>query len=116
MSKHKLHQRSAIIYQSLYLMNLLLLPGIAFIILLWLFYKNSKQLGWQRIHLYRAIQLSLLAGLLVIIMPLIIIFTAKKFEAYLLAMILYCISVHTAFVMMGMLNLARAMARKVPFF
>jgi len=115
-SKHELHQRSAIIYQSLYLINLLLLPGIAFVVLLWLFKKQHKQFGWQKIHLFRSVQLSFLAGFFMIIMPLFIIYFAKQFEAAILIVVVYFISVHAFFVMLGMLNIARAMSRKLPVF
>ena len=116
MSKSEQHQRSAVIYQSLYLMNLLLIPGIAFVILLWLFKQKHQQIGWQRIHLFRSVQLSFLAGFFIIIIPLVVIFSAKQFEASILVMVVYFVSIHAAFVMLGMLNIARAMARKLPIF
>ena len=61
---------NAIIYQSLFLMNLLLIPGLSFLALMWLLFKRSNQKGWQRIHLYRSVQLSILAGfLLLLVLP-----------------------------------------------
>ena len=116
MIKQELHQRSAIIYQSLYLMNLLLIPGIAFIILLWFLKKEKKQIGWHKAHLYRSIQLSLLAGLFIAVIPLLVIFISKQSEVSVIIMVIYFISVHTTFVMLGMLNIARAMAKKPPLF
>ncbi len=109
-------KRSAIIYQSLYLMNLLLIPGIAFVILLWLFVKGKANPGWQRIHLFRALQLSMLAGFFILIVPLTVVLTTKQLEASIMVMVVYLVTIHAAFVMLGMLNVARAMARKLPLF
>jgi len=108
--------RDAIIYQSLYLMNLLLIPGASFLLLLWFFAKKNKQLGWQRIHLYRSVQLSALAGFFILIIPLVVLVTTDAFEASLMVMIIYFVTMHAAFVLLGMLNLSRAMARKLPLF
>lgn len=109
-------KRSAIIYQSLYLSNLLLIPGLSFFYLLWLFYKHRDEKGWHRIHLYRCVQLSVLAGLFVIVIPLIVVFLAKQFEASIMIMIVYFVTIHASFVMLGMFNIARAMANKLPVF
>jgi len=106
----------AIVYQSLFLMNLLLIPGLAFVLLIWLFTKKSKQLGWQRIHLYRSVQLSVLAGFFILVIPLVVLVTTNAFEASLMVMIIYFVTMHAAFVLLGMLNLSRAMARKLPLF
>jgi hypothetical protein len=108
--------RDAIIYQSLFLMNLLLIPGVSFLVLLWLFVKRKNQQGWQRIHLYRSIQLSVLAGFIIIIVPLIVLLTTNAFEASLMVMIIYFVTMHAAFVLLGMLNISRAMAKKLPLF
>jgi len=108
--------RDAIIYQSLFLMNLLLIPGLSFLLLIWLFLKNKDQRGWQRIHLYRSVQLSVLAGFFIIIIPLIVLFATNAFEASLMVMIVYFVTMHAAFVLLGMLNISRAMAKKLPLF
>lgn len=107
---------NAIIYQSLYLMNLLLIPGLSFLALTWLLFKRKNQKGWQRIHLYRSVQLSVLAGFFIIIIPLIVLVTTNAFEASLMVMIIYFVTMHAAFVLLGMLNLSRAMAKKLPLF
>jgi len=107
---------NAIIYQSLFLMNLLLIPGLSFLALMWLLFKRRNQKGWQRIHLYRSVQLSILAGFFIIIIPLIVLVTTNAFEASLMVMIIYFVTMHAAFVLLGMLNLSRAMAKKLPLF
>lgn len=106
----------AVIYQALYLANLLLLPFFSFLILLYLFSKKRKQPRWAIIHLYRAIQLSILAGISIVIIPLLVILLSSQFAVPLMVMLLYFVTLHAGFVLIGMLNLSRAMARKLPLF
>ena len=113
---HEQKKRSAIIYQSLYLMNLLLIPGIAFFILIWQFSKNRRIIGWQRIHLFRAIQLSLVSGLCLVVVPVLIITFSNNFDSSLALLLVYFVTAHALFVLIGMLNLSRAMAQKLPLF
>lgn len=109
-------KRTAVISQSLYLTNLLLLPGLSFLLLLWLFAKHRQQKGWQRIHLFRALQFSVLAGLLLVVIPLIVFLASQQYESTMLIMVLYFVTVHAGLVLIGMLNLARAMSQKLPLF
>lgn len=108
--------RTAIFYQSLYLANLLLLPGICFFILLWLFYQHHYQTHWQKIHLIRALQLSITAGIAIVIIPLIVVLFSTQFSKSVMIMLFYIITFHAGFVLIGMLNLSRAMAKKLPIF
>jgi hypothetical protein len=80
------------------------------------FIKKKQQKGWQRIHLYRSVQLSILAGFFIVIIPLVILVTTNAFEASLMVMIVYFVTMHAAFVLLGMLNISRAMAKKLPLF
>ena len=105
----------AVTCQSLFLANLLILPGLSFIALLWLFFKYKSHSAWLRVHLYRAVQLSVVVGLVVFI-PLIFILLSDEAPFQLMAMLLYFILVHTGFVLIGMLNLARSMVKKLPIF
>ncbi len=109
-------QTSAILYQSLYLANLLLLPGLSFLCLLWLFYQRRHNKGWHRFHLYRAMQLSLCAFTLLFVIPLVVIVAMDNISSSVVIMIVYVITLHTVFVLIGMLNIARAMANKTPLF
>ena len=108
--------RSAIIYQSYYLANLLLVPVLAFLVLLYILWFTKPQSRFTRIHLIRAVQVSALAGLLLVIIPLLIIYFSPQFEASVMVMIFYFVTLHAGFVLIGMLNLARAMAKKLPLF
>lgn len=109
-------KRLAIISQSLYLANLLLVPGLCFAILLWFFIKDRHQKNWAGIHLYRALQLSVVAGIALGGVPLAFIFLSHNAGSSLMMMILYFVTMHAAFVLIGMLNLSRAMAQKLPLF
>jgi len=123
----------AIICQSLYLANLLLLPGIFFLVLVYYYLtyrsyltketnevSNSKILlrvkGLGRIHLIRSIQLSLLAGVVLVIIPLIVILISNQQEASIMVALIYFVTLHASFVLIGMFNLSRAMAKKLPLF
>ncbi len=112
----KLEKRSAIIYQSLYLMNLLLIPGIAFFILLWKFIKHKKETGWQRAHLYRSFQLAILSGFFLVVVPALTVLLGRDSEALLAMMLVYFVTTHAFFVLIGMFNVSRAMAKKPPLF
>ncbi|MBL4911164.1 MAG: hypothetical protein JKX78_14260 [Alteromonadaceae bacterium] len=114
--RSKSSSRSAIIYQSLYLANLLLIPLLAFFVLLYFLWGGKPQSRFTHIHLIRAIQISALAGLLLIAIPLFIVYFSPQFETSLMVIIFYFVTLHAGFVLIGMLNLARAMAKKLPLF
>jgi len=121
--KSNQNNRFAIIYQSLYLANLLLLPVISFLVLLYYLNKSTQgKLGrkrlsrYNKIHLYRSIQISSLAGILLGIAPVFYILYSAQFSTSVMVVVFYFVTLHTAFVLIGMLNLARAMARKLPVF
>jgi len=106
----------AIVYQSLFLMNLLLIPGLSFMMLTWFFVRRKNNKGWQRIHLYRSVQLSVLSCFFLIIIPVTILSTTHTFDVSLMLIIIYFVTMHAAFVLLGMLNISRAMAKKLPLF
>ncbi len=123
----------SIVCQSLYLANLLLLPGVFFLVLVVYYFKylkiqkntelnthesnfKKKVVGIGKIHLYRSIQLSMIAGVMLAILPLIIVYFSNQFEASVMIVIFYFVTLHSAFVLIGMLNLSRAMAKKMPIF
>ncbi|MDO6444462.1 hypothetical protein Q4493_01610 [Colwellia sp. 1_MG-2023] len=114
MSQTTSRLHSATLYQALYLANLLLLPGVSFLLLLWLFNKNKRQKDWQRIHLYRALQFSMLAGILLVLIPVLVVYGGNAFEASVMVMLVYFVTMHALLVLLGMLNISRAMAKKLP--
>ncbi len=136
--------RFAIICQSLYLANLLLLPGVFFLVLVYYLrqlnqQKNStqnssenstqsiqspqgenkvklKNLGIGKIHLIRSVQLSILAGVLLAIVPLAVIYLSEQQQVSIMVGLIYFVTLHAGFVLIGMFNLSRAMAKKLPIF
>ncbi len=114
-----------IICQSLYLANLLLLPVFCFFTLLYFLYQYKKNPCTAlipytnrsgKIHLYRSIQLSIVAGFMLGLFPLFFVLLSSEFETSLMVMIFYFVSMHASFVLLGMFNLSRAMAGKLPMF
>ncbi len=105
-------QELAVIAESLYLVNLLLVPGIAFVILLvlaWLRLRSAPPLA--ACHLRQTLSASLWAGVaLVIVNALIILFGGYTAAHTWLIVILYFTIGHSTFVLLGILGLARAMA------
>ncbi|PKG81799.1 hypothetical protein CXF85_16425 [Colwellia sp. 75C3] len=126
----------AIICQSLYLANLLLLPGIFFLVLLYYYRQyqqqkahnegiedhagnnkiRSRNLGIGKIHLIRSIQLSVIAGILLVVIPLVVIYFTSQLQTSIMVGLVYFVTLHAGFVLIGMLNLSRAMAKKLPMF
>ena len=126
----------AVIYQSLYLANLLLLPGIFFLVLLYYYRQYQQQkvhndgvadqvgnnkirmrnLGIGKIHLIRSLQLSVLAGVLLAVVPLMVIYFTSQLQASIMVGLIYFVTWHAGFILIGMLNLSRAMAKKLPIF
>ena len=109
-------KRRAITYQGLYLCNLLLLPGFSFIALIWLLLKQHAKNGIAKVHLFRACQLSVAAGIFIVVIPAIVILVSSQLDTSIMVMLVYFVSIHAAFVMIGMFNIARAMAGKLPVF
>ncbi len=127
----------SVIYQSLYLANLLLVPGLFFLVLIYYYYQYKQQqkiktntadntvvnrsiqlrnLGIGKIHLIRSIQLSVLAGFLLAIVPLIVIYFSSQLQTSIMVGLIYFVTLHAGFVLIGMFNLSRAMAKKLPIF
>ena len=105
-------QRLAITAEALYLANLLLLPGIAFVALALLFRRRSKDAPpLAAAHLEQTYSASLWAGvLLVIVNALIILLGGYRAPYVWLLVIIYFTLCHSGLVLIGMLGLAKAMA------
>jgi hypothetical protein len=105
-------QTLAILAESLYLANLLLAPGLAFIVLLYLYRKHSITAPpLAACHLRQTLSASLWAGMLLIIVNLLILLLGgyQGITAWLLV-ILYFTVCHTTLVLLGIFGLAKAMA------
>lgn len=108
-------QRLAVVAESLYLANLLILPGIAFAVLFWLWRKHQDAPPLARNHLKQTFFVSLWGGALIGLFTVIFIVLGGLDWAWTwVLVIMYFTCVHSTLVVYGMLGLARAMAGK-PF-
>lgn len=109
------NRRLAVTAESLYLANLLIAPGLAFLILLWLWRRSVAQGqpadSLARCHLRQTLVASLWAGALLLGLSLAILLIGglHMMESWLLV-ILYFICVHSALVLFGLIGLSRALA------
>lgn len=106
-------QALAVSAELLYLANLLLLPGLAFLILLWLWRKHRLDAPLARCHLKQTIAASIWAGVLLVLAngAIILLGGYRQPSTWVIA-ILYFTVFHSTFVLLGVLGLAQAMAGK----
>ena len=104
-------QRLAISAEALYLANLLLLPGLAFLALLWLYLRAETNAPLARCHLEQTVAASLWAG--VLLLPITALTVAvggyDSIGAW-TAAILYFTVCHAGLVVLGIAGLAKAIA------
>jgi hypothetical protein len=105
-------QGVAIAAESLYLINLLLLPGPGFLLLLWLYFRYGKDAPpLARIHLRQTVSASLWAGALLVFANLLIVALGGYDSGWTwVVVILYFTTAHTTLVLFGIFGLARALA------
>jgi uncharacterized Tic20 family protein len=105
-------QPQAVWMETLYLANLLIAPGLAFLMLLWLYFRRSADMPALALcHLRQTISASVWAGVLLVIANIAIIllggYTAPKTWVI---VIIYFTTCHSTLVLLGVLGLAKAMA------
>lgn len=105
----------AVIAEGLYLANLLLIPGIAFAILFWLWLNNRHTASpVARQHLKQATFVSMYGGALIVSLSAIFIAVGGLYwEWTWVIVIMYFTCIHSTLVMFGMFALAKAMAGQV---
>lgn len=105
-------QNLAVTAEVLYLLNLLLLPGIAFILLLIIYVRYRKDAApLAACHLSQTLSASIWAGvMLVLVNGLIILLGGYEAPSTWVVAILYFTTIHATFILLGSLGLARAMA------
>jgi uncharacterized Tic20 family protein len=109
--EEKAGQNLAVLAEALYLINLLLLPGLAFLILvgLWFKYKDSAP-PLARQHLRQTTFVSLIGGLLIVVLSgLIVGLGGLHWEWTWVTLILYFTCIHSTLVLFGMYALIKAM-------
>ncbi len=104
----------AVLAEALYLVNLLLAPGLAFLALLVLFRRHRDSAdALTRIHVRQSFAASVVAGVLLVAVPGLIALTGDLSQpGAWTVLLLYFVSCHAALVMLGVLALARALAGK----
>ncbi len=102
----------AITAEVLYLLNLLLLPGLAFVVLLYLYRKHLHTAPpLSRCHLRQTVTGSVWAGVLLILANgLILALGGYQAPATWVILILYFTTCHASLVLLGVLGLSKAMA------
>jgi len=100
----------AIVAECLYLINLLFFPGLAFLVLSLVYFKNKQHpSAVVRCHLKQAFVASLWAGVMIVFVSLMIVFIGGLDEpGTWLVGVLYFLSIHAALVFMGAFGLSRA--------
>ncbi|MCU7931553.1 MAG: hypothetical protein KZQ90_12195 [Candidatus Thiodiazotropha sp. (ex Codakia rugifera)] len=106
--------RLAIIAESLYLANLLLVPGLAFVLLMVIFFKHGKETPPLALsHLQQTFSASLWAGVLLVLVNLfIILMGGYEGPNTWMAVIIYFTLCHSTLILIGMFGLAKALAGK----
>lgn len=102
----------AVLAESLYLVNLLVAPGLAFALLAWLWLKHRRSAPpLARNHLGQATVASVAAGVLIACLSgAIVALGGWEWHWTWVVVLTYFVCIHGALVMMGMFALAKAMA------
>ena len=109
--EEKAGQNLAVLAEALYLVNLLILPGIGFLLLvgLWFKFKDSAP-PLARQHLKQTTFVSLIGGLLIVVLSgLILGLGGLHWEWTWVTLILYFTCIHSTLVLFGMYALIKAM-------
>ena len=98
----------------LYLLNILILPIFAFILLLLLYVRHQQHPSiLVRNHLQQAMRASLCAGFMLLFMSaLILLYGDLRHVGTWMALILYVLCVHSVFILYGVLAFTHALAGK----
>jgi hypothetical protein len=107
---NKLADKLAILAPTLYLLNLLLLPGLAFLILIFIFIKcRHIQQPYARIQIQQNFYASIASGLAIVGISIVIILIGGFSSVYSwMVMLIYALSIHATLVLLGAFSLARA--------
>jgi hypothetical protein len=107
-------QSLAVAAEALYLINLMLAPGLAFLILMWMWFKRRQDAPpLARCHLDQTFFVSLWGGLLIVgANALLFLWLGWDWEWTWVIVVIYFTCVHSTLILLGMVGLAKAMAGK----
>jgi uncharacterized membrane protein len=101
----------AILAESLYLMNLMLIPVLGFLILTVLYFKYEKCSELAGSHLRQTFSASIWAGLLLILVNVVILMAGGYQTPYTgVIVVLYFTICHSTLILLGMYGLVKAIA------
>ncbi|WP_200883504.1 hypothetical protein [Aquabacterium sp. NJ1] len=105
-------RRLAVLAEALYLTNLLVLPGLAFVALLWLWLQHKDGAPpLARQHLKQAVWASVVSGVLIVCLSVGLVALGDWHQPLTwVVVITYFVCVHGMLVLLGMFALAKAMA------
>lgn len=111
-------QTLAVMAELLYIANLLLAPGLSFVILLWLYFKHRATAPSLALcHLQQTVSASIWAGILLVIANLAIFLLGGYTSANTWTVaIIYFTTCHSTLVLLGILGLSKAMAGQIYVF
>lgn len=107
--------RLAVAAESLYLVNLMLAPGLAFMPLAWLWLKHGPDAApLARCHLDQTFWVSLIGGAAIVVAIALIIAAGGLDWAWTwVIVVLYFTLIHSTLIMFGMVGLAKALSGKL---
>lgn len=106
-------QNLAVAAESLFLINLMLAPGLAFVVLFWLWRRHREAPPLARNHLRQSFLVSLWGGLLlVVVCAAVLALGGLEWAWTWVAVVLYFTCVHSTLILFGALGLSRAMTGK----
>ena len=107
-------QSLAVTAETLYLVNLMLAPGLAFLAIAWLWLTCRKDApALARCHLDQTFFVSLWGGVLIVVANAALFLTfGWDWEWTWVIVVLYFTAVHSTLILLGMVGLAKAMAGK----
>ena len=102
----------AVTAQSLYLLNLMLAPGLAFVLLLLLYrFNRGRADALAMNHLSQTVGVSLVGGALIVVASAVLLLLGGLDSGYIwMVVILYFTFIHSSLILMGVMGLVKAMA------
>lgn len=103
---------------TLYLLNILLLPFAAFVLLLLLYQRQRHNVSTLvQCHLIQALRASICAGFMLILVSAgILLFGDLRQVSTWIVLILYVLCVHSVFILFGVFALTKALSGKLYFY
>jgi O-antigen ligase len=98
--------------ESLYLVNLMLAPGLAFALLLLLYWFNRERADALAMnHLSQTVGVSMAGGALIVLASAVFFLLGSLDSGYTwMVVVLYFIFIHSSLILMGVMGLVKAMA------